>query len=217
MHMGDVAELIDRVALYDGFAALFSEPLAASTIVMCREQACFLPLDALHHTPWAQQPMEQVMRVIIGGDDADAIASLLNRDFGALFLGIHGPHRVVASCRSDYPPNDTAAAVATDALLLDHGLAVAEGFVEPADHVAIELAAMAWLLDRDAIEALEFLDTHLLNWLPAFAAQCTAADTTGCYAAIATMLLRFLRTERDRLIAISRPALVRSFIAIEER
>ena len=86
-----------------------------------------------------------------------------------------------------------------------------------ADHVAIELSAMAWLLDRDPAATLEFLDTHLLNWVPAFAAQCATADTTGCYAAFATMLLRFLRNERDRLVAISRPALVRSFTAIQER
>jgi TorA maturation chaperone TorD len=210
---------LEPAAIYDGFATLFSEPLDAASIALCRARSQVVALGSLDRAAWACEPpgreaLGRVLRIIAGTGDSGAITSLLNRDFGTLFLGIQGPDRVVATCRSAYVDNGLDAAVETETLLADCDFAVAARFVEPADHIAIELALMARLLhrghspgDRAAVQPTEFLDLHLLNWIPAFSARCAAADRTGCYAGLAAMLHGFLLHERSRLATAGAPTL----------
>jgi TorA specific chaperone len=201
----------DHAALYDGFAALFSEPMDAATIAACRARHQIVPLGHLPDAAWSKAPLQRALRIIEDTGDVETVTSLLNRDFCALFLGIQGPHRVVPACRSDYLDDAAKAAPALETLLADNGLALTDRFVEPADHIAVGLAIMAWLLnamrveDHIVIEPSVFLDTHLLSWVPAFAARCDAVDTTGCYAAFATLLHGFLFAERARLASVSLP------------
>ena len=214
--MDALLQAASHAASYDGFAALFAEPLDAATIASCRERNHIVPLGELSDAPWAQAPMARelvarVLRILHNAGDLDAATSLLNRDFCALFLGIQGPQRVVPACQSAYLDNRTNAAAELEKYLAGAGLAIADRFVEPADHLAVQLAVMAWLLDgpqaaagtanRAAIDPVAFLDDHLLSWIPAFAARCEAVDTTGCYAAFATLLHHFLLSERTRLAA----------------
>jgi TorA-specific chaperone len=222
--MYTVLQATDHAALYDGFAALFAEPLDAATIASCRERIQIVPLGNLSDAAWAQAPIARelvarVLRILHDAGDLDTTTSLLNRDFCALFLGIQGPQRVVPACQSAYLDDGTNAAAEVESCLAGNGLAIADRFVEPADHVAVQLAIMAWLLDalptatgttnRATIDPVAFLDNHLLSWIPAFAARCEAVDTTGCYAAFATLLHQFLLSERTHLAA-ARPSAVTS-------
>jgi len=89
-----------------------------------------------------------------------------------------------------------------EALLRGHGLRVADGCHEPPDHLALELAFTETLVRGGAPMATgagEFLESHLLAWLPAFAARCAAYDDTGFYAAISALLGAFLQCEQQRL------------------
>lgn len=90
------------------------------------------------------------------------------------------------------------------------GFSVSEGFDEPEDHLALELEFMAFLCE-DIQQALKkgnhaavqaclkdqqsFLSLHLLNWVPAFAADIAKCAGTEFYRAVAMITQGFLRLD----------------------
>ncbi|MDR2991309.1 MAG: molecular chaperone TorD family protein [Burkholderiaceae bacterium] len=71
-----------------------------------------------------------------------------------------------------------------------HGLQVADWRRRADDHLATELEFIALLLERTEFkEAARFLKTHLMTWLPAFAARVTQRAATPFYAALASLTL----------------------------
>jgi TorA-specific chaperone len=86
-------------------------------------------------------------------------------------------------------------------LLRQSDVSTDDAFREPSDHLAIELALLAWLIRRDAdcrVQAA-LLDDHLLVWVPAFADRCRQCDPTGFYAGAAQVLMAFLTAHRATL------------------
>lgn len=200
-----------RADLYGSFAALFSEPLSRQMLRRCREQRRLLPLVALPEARWSHAPMQRALDIVLAAPDAEAATIQLNRDFGRLFLGMDGPAMAVPACQSDYPDGGAprfAAAAELATLLRSHRLAKVDHCVEPPDHLSVQLALMECLIERNEplarAEADSLLQSHLLGWVPDFTARCVACDATGFYAALATLLLGFLRHEHARLADIPR-------------
>lgn len=103
---------------------------------------------------------------------------------------------------------------------LRYGLRVDEGSAGMIDHVATEMNVMASLcdlgaeressgrsLERIALNQLEFLGDHLLNWVPQFTAKIQAADRHRFYTALAEAVHSFLEHERQ-LVPLMVDALV---------
>lgn len=88
-------------------------------------------------------------------------------------------------------------------------------FTEPEDHLAVELSFMARLCDG-AVEALqkgdeesaeaalqaqkEFLQKHLLNWVPVFAVDAKKAADGGLYEQLVTVTVAYLLAD-DKAVA----------------
>ena len=98
------------------------------------------------------------------------------------------------------------------AFLAEGGLQVQADFREPADHLAVYLAAlahwsrtMAGLADEAAqaeaaSQQAEFLATALLSWLPEFVARCQAIRVSSdFYPALAALLLAFVTADAEAL------------------
>ena len=135
--------------------------------------------------------------------DSDRSAALtLAGHFGTLFLGAGGrkrgahPHASVYrdGGRTHGPSQERAAA-----FLAAHGLDVTGTVPEPADHIAIMLAALAALAAREA-ETLDpaeadalaeaqraFATEELTPWLGDFRERVEAGDPSGFYAALARL------------------------------
>jgi TorA-specific chaperone len=176
------------------FADFFAAPLEAADVAALRADGRLGGLAPLCDRPAGQR----ARGVLAGFGDAAEAASDLNAAFCCLFLGAGGPDGNAppyesAYCGSGRLFQEPTAEMAK--LLAAHGLGVAEGCCEPADHLAIELALLAALLAGP--EPATALVDRLLGWVPGFAARCAACDATGFYAALAALLHAFLLDQAD--------------------
>ncbi len=97
------------------------------------------------------------------------------------------------------------------ALMTEHHVSVGSEFNEPADHIAIELDFMGHLviksneLEQQAHmeEALakqgEFLDQHVLTWIPQFSERCNQVDDFGFYSSLCELVVRFCELDLQYL------------------
>lgn len=128
------------------------------------------------------------------GSDANAALALAGR-FGTLFLGAGGP-KAAHPYASVYEEGRThgAATERAAAFLATHDLGVGEGVPEPADHLGIQLAALAALAEReaaaDATAAAElretqatFAEAEIRPWVGTLRDRVTRDDPDGYYAA----------------------------------
>lgn len=71
------------------------------------------------------------------------------------------------------------------------------------DHLALELEFMAWLIKNSAVEEqADFLNSHLLNWVPAFAADIEKYARADFYKAVGRITAAFLALEGAYLAAL---------------
>lgn len=98
-------------------------------------------------------------------------------------------------------------ALAMEQLMKDKDITKQEGFNEPADHLALELDFLGNLIVRSneidnendfelaLLEQKQFIEQHMLTWVPSFNAKCRQFDEFGFYAAVAQLLLAFLKLD----------------------
>lgn len=92
-------------------------------------------------------------------------------------------------------------------LMAQKGIAVQDGFNEPADHIAIELDFLGNMIIRsNELEKLEhinealleqkaFIEKYLLSWFPQFSARCVEKDEFGLYASVSELLVSFCQLD----------------------
>jgi TorA-specific chaperone len=193
----------DRAFLFDWLATVFLREPDAATIAVLRGDEGAALLAAVGAMPGLAEDaaaLGDAVRVVHAreGSDADASVALAAR-FGTLFLGAGGPGSAHPYA-SIYLEKRThgAAADRSAVFLASHGLAVGAALSEPADHLAVQLAALAELSRREAVAepgfggALfaaqkAFVAAEILTWAAAFRARVERDDPNGYYAAAARL------------------------------
>lgn len=138
-------------------------------------------------------------------DPEDAVTLRADDELAADYADIYLTHALKASpYESVWRDEDhlmmQGPTFAVRAVYRRHGMAVPGRRGMPDDHLAHELAFIAHLLDQgDAAAARQFLDEHLLTWLPAFAGRVAQRARTTVYAGLATLTLEACNCLRDRL------------------
>ncbi|EKO3389561.1 molecular chaperone TorD [Vibrio fluvialis] len=106
--------------------------------------------------------------------------------------------------------NDTPAQEMAD-LMKQHGVAIHDSLNEPSDHLAVELDFLGHMIIRSNelekqshmeqafSEQAEFIQSHLLSWVPTFATRCQSLDQFGFYAAVSELLVAFLKLDQAYL------------------
>ncbi|KIX14477.1 TorD/DmsD family molecular chaperone [Dethiosulfatarculus sandiegensis] len=135
----------------------------------------------------------------------------LAREYASSFLGV-GPN-TIPLCESHYTDSNHAGqdspALRVRRQYQRAGLTRSESFNELEDHLSMELSLMAHLSARskqaaenspyEARKLLEwqsdFIQGHLLNWIPAFRSKAAQMSPAGFYAKIACFTDRFLELE----------------------
>jgi TorA maturation chaperone TorD len=94
-----------------------------------------------------------------------------------------------------------------------HGLAVHNWRKRPDDHLVVELHFIELLLARaqrpELEEIAQFMDEHLLRWLPNFAMRVSSRCETPFYAGAALLTLAYCEELRDviaELLGKARPS-----------
>lgn len=188
-------------------AGVFGAPLEASDITGLIGADGFEALSALRADPRHATDLDAALAILRAAGDGVTATSALNAAYCRLFLGL-GPEPASIPIESAHhgsgrlfqqPVADIAA------LLTAHGLTVAQGCGEPADHLSVQLALMEQLIrlqenvvGSDARATIAALRQRLLTWTPNFAAAVGRADPTGFYAALARVLVRLLEDAEAR-------------------
>ncbi|WP_220719918.1 molecular chaperone TorD [Agarivorans litoreus] len=87
------------------------------------------------------------------------------------------------------------------ALLVSQGLQVDPNFNEPADHLAIQLDYLGNLILREAPaqQQADFINQHLLCWLPLWLDTLRKVSKGGFYQGFAELLVGYLKLELSEL------------------
>ncbi len=139
--------------------------------------------------------------------DPQGVDDRLAADFAAIYL----THALRASpCESVWRDEDQlmlqAPTFAVREFYRRHGIPPLNWRVMPDDHLVHELCFVAQLLEASEPKAaLEFLDRHLLVWLPQFAARVAQRADTAIYAALAVLTMDAAALLRERLASAAGP------------
>lgn len=155
------------------------------------------------------QALEALGEALSG--DPQGVDDRLAADYAAIYL----THALRASpCESVWRDEDHLMLQAPTFAVRDyyrrHGIPPLNWRIMPDDHLVHELRFVAQLLGTgQQAAALDFLDRHLLTWLPQFAARVAHRADTPIYAALALLTMDVVMQLRKRL-AEAVPAAVRN-------
>ncbi len=125
----------------------------------------------------------------------------LAADYAAIYL----THALRASpCESVWRDEDhlmmQAPTFAVREFYRRHGVSALNWRLMPDDHLVHEVCFVAQLLDSARHDvALEFLDRHLLVWLPQFAARVAQRADTAVYAGLSVLTMEIMTLLREQL------------------
>lgn len=197
-----------RARLYGWFSALHAEEVSEDMFQTHFAAGHFAPFAGLGELGLAAE-VHRLEAAIAAVRDIPLPRLELAADFAQLFL--LDAKDGAAPYASAYEDNGSASPLygAAEARMRDflasHALSIQPRFGEPADHVAVVLAFMADLAERNAscddivtaatVEAA-FLRGALLEWLPQFVERCQQANPRfDFYPALAALLIGFVRAD----------------------
>lgn len=146
---------------------------------------------------------------ILEQDTPENLTVRLQRRYTALFEGIFRNRAVMpyegAWCGQS-PSLGEQSVAEMKAILRDLDLHVSSDCCEPADHLAIELAALVAALGSNRYSIAADLVRRLQRWSPAFAEALERQDLEGFYAGAGKLLLALLRTAQPVLLMTNHAA-----------
>jgi anaerobic sulfite reductase subunit A len=214
MTLDDVLEILeDRGATYAFLSTVYGVEASAELLTQMREQVVDEPQPEDEGTGY--ELLRQFLQAI-GDDKLASWVTELAADYAALFLAVG--RKPVPPYESVYTSADRLLMQrARDEVLAEYrkeGLGPKEGFREPEDHIAMEMEFMGYLcqkalesLDSEDAEAAraslqkqkDFLDKHLLVWVPEFCKDVRKTARTDFYKAIAQITEEHLSYEGDAI------------------
>ncbi len=195
----------ERAGIYRWLSGIFAREPTVDALRIYGSVDGRALLDELGDIP-ALAPAAEAMHALVS-DSTDAglktTALDLSGEFARLFLGVGG--------RRSAPPYQSFY-VGAEGRLMQHtvstmqielkqlGARLAEGFPDLPDHIAVQLAVMGELVQTAGpVKQADYLKHRLLNWTDEFRDRCAAACPSGFYAAAASALVDFVRTDAASL------------------
>ncbi|WP_117233233.1 molecular chaperone TorD [Vibrio maerlii] len=194
-----------RAEIYWWLSSLFANELTQDELAQYQSAEIRSFLSGLGENESLKPAIEKLVDALNRLQDREDAQLELSADFCDLFL--KSDKYAALPYASIYIGEEKllngAPAKEMETILSESGLAVLEGLNEPADHIAIQLDYLGNLiirsneleqvkhLDEAFAEQKAFIEKHILNWTPAFAASAKEHDEFGFYAAVAQLLVAF--------------------------
>ena len=194
-HPAGPAPTADSIAaLYRFCSAVFADPPTAEELERLSGAAGIAsetaPNDRL------EAGLERLDRWLEAIDDPEATATTIEREHTRLFVGPRPTLLAHESYYADDYLGEPLARVTRQYATL--GVAPGPNLREEVDYVAVELAALSLLAERDErSQSAAFLEDHGW-WLPAFAADLREATDHRLYRAVADVLEGLVRFDAAR-------------------
>lgn len=206
-----------RQAIYRLLAALFLYPTEDRWCALVQASRLLKPERVLAAFPFFL-PWERLLRMLANPPEE---ASVLQEEYVRLFTpGFDGcrraPYESAYRCEGAVSAGRLCAELEREYASM--GLALSEDPHEAADHLAVELEYMAFLCGREA-EAWErgaeearvllgrerdFLNRHLVRWIPEFARSLREQEAAAVYRAGAAACEAFVQQDFDLVCLLSR-------------
>lgn len=170
-------------------------------------------LQGLAQSPQLTASVEKLISSLAAANLRNNARLALCADFADVFLGNNKssapPYESVFTSEDGHLMQEAYQQMTT--LLSEHNININEKYSEPADHIAIQLDFMGNLIlmtleseteaeiRQNFAKQHNFLQTHLLNWLPDFEMKVKDCDKFGFYAAVVELLLAFAQLDSDWL------------------
>lgn len=191
-----------RVAIYRLLSDLFAFELRADKI-RSLSRALDAGLD-----PWTAclEPLRAAFKDL--DRNPEAAECDLGGVFAYLFLGVGGKHSAPpyeSAYHVDVSDTGQHPAAKMGRVLQQLDMHIEKRFPEPPEHISIELAAAAALIENGASPGDQsgFLAEHLHAWVPRFAQACALGDRSGFYATAARTVARFVDEDLERLRSVT--------------
>jgi TorA specific chaperone len=193
----------DLSAALDWLSVLFGAPLSVEAVSAHRRGPAAALIAALARDADFAPGIARMRIALDRGDDDEAGAARLNRAYRLAFEGLGGP-RTVPLCESAHRGGSRrlfqAPTAELEALLAENDLSMPADVRLPADHIAIELALTALLVETGSPGAKAMI-CRLAEWIPAFAAECAEVDEDGFWAGAAGVLNALMAREARAILA----------------
>ncbi len=206
-----------RATFYLLLSRTFSQELDKESLMGLNTVSAAL-IEASDLLEISRQPDFQIGKELLGtffarvrkeGDEE--VVKELARCYASLFLGV-GP-KTVSPCESIYRGGSAllfqSSHFEVQQAYREIGMAKNESFREPDDHIAVELSYMARLceLTQEAVDGdpersvhylrlqRDFLEKHLLPWIPEFSKDLLDATPSQFYGAMAHLLNGYIHVD----------------------
>lgn len=202
-----------RSEIYWWLSSTLAAELTSEQLAQYQSAEVHSFLQGLATTPQLTAPVEKFLSRLAAANLRSNARLELSADFAQAFLG---------NTKTSAPPYESVftspdghlmqeAYVQMTKILEQHNINVSEKYSEPADHIAIQLDFMGNLvlktLESDSEAEIRtafaaqhnFIEQHLLNWLPALAEKVRSCDSFGFYAAVVELTQAFCQLDSDWL------------------
>lgn len=192
-----------RAQIYRWFSLLLFQELSDEALAGLRDKNNLVLMNGLKFIPELLLPTRQFQRRLCAALKRKARQQELAADFASLFLL---PSPTGVSPYAGHYPHTTPSEERRIMRQWLVELELAPENNEAADHIAIQLALMAALIEGDPhseillAQQYHFLHQHLLVWLPLFSKRSYQRDNFGFYAAAIGLLLRFIQLDIEWII-----------------
>jgi TorA-specific chaperone len=209
-------QAVDKATVYRWFSGLYFQEISIEMLDNYSSVEGRAFLNALSLQKELRALSHKITSFYEEGANRSEIVLNLAGDFSFLFLGVGGRRSAPPYASAYLSDNGLLCQESMQnmlKILRDMNKTVKPVTSEPADHLSIQLNILAELselegsartveisdlADRYASQKQEFIQEHLLSWLPSFSADCAKKDKFGFYALVARSLISFLEWDLSK-------------------
>lgn len=177
----------------DWLAGLFVAPLGSGAIAAFRTGPAAELLGAFCESFGCVEAGARLQAALLARPAVETAVDL-SRRYTRMFEGLAGPDMIVLYESGHIGDGLLFQEPVTEmrAVLREIDMWVSQDCCEPADHLSIELSALAVAIRQGRGEIVDGLVARLQGWVPGLADNIRRTDPQGFYGAAATILVTFL-------------------------